>query len=95
MPGFLGALRGAQWHIVSILEDNFPTRNKESIIAVSMVTGAFSTNSFYLSPFPNLDFQGKADGRIIPPDLSPWSDKTPKKDGGKLRERKKVASIRL
>lgn len=40
-------------------------------------------------------FPSKADGRIILPDLSPQSDKTLKEDEGKLRERKKVTSIRL
>lgn len=43
-------LRGEQWHIISILEDTFPTQSRESIIEISMITGAFSTNSFYLSP---------------------------------------------
>lgn len=39
-------LKGAQWRIISILEDTFPTQNKESIIEISMITGAF-----YLSPY--------------------------------------------
>lgn len=48
-----------------------------------------------LSLPPKLNFQGKAAGRIIPPDLSPWSVKALNMDGGRLGERKKVASVRL
>lgn len=60
-----------------------------------MISGASSMNSLSLSLPPKLNFQGKAVGRIIPPDLSPQSVKTLNTDGGRLEERKKVASVRL
>ena len=88
-------LRGVQWHILSSLEDTSAKQNKESIIEIFMITGASFINSLSLPSPPKLDFQGKAAGRIIPPDLSPQSVKTLNMDGGRLGERKKVASVRL
>lgn len=88
-------LRGAQWHIISILEDTPHT--EWGIYYWNLHDHWYFLHKLFLplSLSPNLDFQSEADGRIILPDLSPRFDKTLRKDGGKVRERKKVASIRL